>query len=43
MSHADQIKYKIEAEGDIGHIQQISGGFGDTNHLDDDTIRMLAK
>ena len=41
MSLADQQKYQIEAEGDVGFMQQVSGGFGDTKELDESQIRML--
>lgn len=43
MSAADQQKYKIEADDDAGLIQQISGGFGDSTNLDEDTIKALVK
>jgi hypothetical protein len=34
----DHLKYKIEEEGDGGHIQQISGGFGDSTNIDEETL-----
>jgi hypothetical protein len=34
----DQIKYKIEEEGDGGQIQQVSGGFGDSTNIDENTL-----
>ena len=43
MSHQDAQKYLIEAEGDKGQVQMVSGGFGDSTHLDDDTIKELVK
>lgn len=43
MNAADQQKYKIEADGDGGQIQQISGGFGDSTNLDEETIKALVK
>lgn len=39
----DVLKYKIEDEGDGGQIQQISGGFGDSTNIDEDTLKVLAK
>lgn len=43
MSLQDQQKYIIEAEGDKGQIQMVSGGFGDSTQLDDETIKALVK
>ena len=43
MNAADQQKYRIEADGDGGQIQQISGGFGDSTNLDEDTIKALVR
>lgn len=43
MSQIDQIKYKIEEEGDFGMIQQISGGFGDSTNMDEDTLKALVR
>ncbi len=43
MNAADQQKYRIEVEGDGGQIQQISGGFGDSTNLDEDTIKALVR
>ena len=34
-------KYIIENEGDKGQIQMVSGGFGDSTQLDDETIEAL--
>lgn len=34
-------KYIIENEGDKGQIQMVSGGFGDSTQLDDETIKAL--
>lgn len=43
MNAADQQKYQIEADGDGGQIQQISGGFGDSTNLDEETIKALVR
>ena len=43
MNAADQQKYKIEADGDGGQIQQVSGGFGDSTNLDEETIKALVR
>jgi hypothetical protein len=43
LNHMDVLKYKIEAEGDGGQIQQISGGFGDSTNIDEETIKALAR
>lgn len=55
MNAADIDKYKIEAENDYAAIQQvsdafsltiiqqISGGFGDSSNLDEETIKALVK
>jgi len=43
MNTQDQDKYQIEADGDGGQIQQISGGFGDSTNLDEDTLKALVK
>ena len=32
---------KIEKEDDIGQIQQVSGGFGDSTNLDEASLRLL--
>jgi hypothetical protein len=37
------LKYTVEKEEDMAHIQQVSGGFGDTTHLDDEAIKILVK
>ena len=34
-------KYTVEREDDRGHLQQISGGFGDSTALDEETILKL--
>lgn len=38
LNHIDLFKYKIEEEGDGGQIQQISGGFGDSTNIDEETL-----
>lgn len=38
---ADSKKYRNEIEDDTGAIQQISGGFGDSQNLDENTIKIL--
>ena len=43
MNKKDIEKYTIEDEGDGGMIQQVSGGFGDSTNLDEDTIKSLVK
>lgn len=43
MNQRDIEKYTIEDEGDGGMIQQVSGGFGDSTNLDEDTIKSLVK
>ena len=43
MNQKDIEKYTIEDEGDGGMIQQVSGGFGDSTNLDEDTIKSLVK
>ena len=43
MNVADLQKYRIEADGDGGQIQQVSGGFGDSTNLDEDTIKALVR
>lgn len=43
LNHMDVLKYKIEDEGDGGQIQQISGGFGDSTNIDEETLKVLAK
>lgn len=43
ISSTDVAKYVIEPEGDFGQIQQISGGFGDSTNMDEDTIKALVK
>jgi hypothetical protein len=32
------MKYTVEKEDDKGQFQQISGGFGDSNNIDEQTI-----
>ena len=39
----DQKKYKIEADEDGGQIQQVSGGFGDSTNLDEETLKALVQ
>ena len=39
----DGAKYTIEADDDGGQIQQVSGGFGDSNTMDEDTIKAMVK
>ena len=34
-------KYLIEADDDGGQIQQVSGGFGDSTNLDEETLKAL--
>ena len=34
---------ELEADGDGGQVQQISGGFGDSTNLDEETIKALVK
>jgi len=41
MNLADMQDHKLEAEDDTGKIQQISGGFGDSNAMDEKTMRLL--
>ena len=31
-------KYTVEREDDKGQVQQVSGGFGDSNNVDEETI-----
>ena len=37
------MKYQIEADDDGGQIQQISGGFGDSTNIDEETLKALVK
>jgi hypothetical protein len=39
----EEKRYRVEAEEDLGNTQQISGGFGDTTHLDEEAIKLLVK
>ena len=41
MNLQDEKKYKILPDDDGGQIQQISGGFGDSTNLDEDTLKAL--
>ena len=43
MNKADNIKYRIEEDGDGGMMQQVSGGFGDSTNMDEETIRALVQ
>jgi hypothetical protein len=43
MNQEDVKKYKIEADDDGGQIQQISGGFGDSTNIDEETKKALAQ
>jgi len=43
MNQADHIKYKIEEDGDGGLMQQVSGGFGDSTNMDEETIKALVQ
>lgn len=36
-------KYTVEKEDDRAHIQQVSGGFGDSNNIDEETIKAIMK
>lgn len=40
MSHEGE-SLKLEAEDDTGKIVQVSGGFGDSNSMDPETMRIL--
>jgi hypothetical protein len=40
MSHEGE-SLKLEAEDDTGKIVQMSGGFGDSNSMDPETMRIL--
>jgi hypothetical protein len=31
----------VEREDDKGHFQQVSGGFGDSNNVDEETIQKI--
>jgi hypothetical protein len=37
----EQPAQKVEHEDDTGKIQQVSGGFGDSNSMDPETMRIL--
>ena len=37
------MKYKVEADDDGGQIQQISGGFGDSTNIDEETMKALVQ
>ena len=39
---ADQLAIKIDMEDDSGKIQQVSGGFGDSNQMDSQIASLLA-
>ena len=43
MSLGDTLKVNnaIEKEDDIGQIQQVSGGFGDSTNLDEASLKLL--
>ena len=43
MNQADLQKYIIEADEDGGQIQQVSGGFGDSTNLDEETLKALVQ
>lgn len=34
-------KYTVEKEDDRAHIQQVSGGFGDSNAVDEEMIKAI--
>ena len=36
-------KYTVEKEDDRAHIQQVSGGFGDSNAVDEEMIKAIMK
>jgi hypothetical protein len=33
--------HSIEKDDGVGQIQQVSGGFGDSNVMDEETLRIL--
>ena len=35
MNLGDRTMNRMEIEDDRGHVQQVSGGFGDSNNLDE--------
>ena len=41
--HDDNLrgKYTVEKEDDRGHQQQVSGAFGDSSNVDEETIRKI--
>ena len=41
MEKSDGGQMKLEAEDDNGRIVQVSGGFGDSNSMDPETMRIL--
>lgn len=41
MEKSDGAQMKLEAEDDNGRIVQVSGGFGDSNSMDPETMRIL--
>lgn len=43
MNLLDEKNYKVEADDDGGQIQQISGGFGDSTNIDEDTLKALVQ
>ena len=43
MNIEDQKKYCVEADDDGGQIQQISGGFGDSTNIDEETLKALVQ
>lgn len=36
-------KYTVEREDDRGQLQQVSGGFGDSNNIDEETVKAIMK
>jgi hypothetical protein len=34
-------KYTVEREDDRGQLQQVSGGFGDSNNIDEETVKKI--
>ena len=43
MNLEDMKKYAVEADDDTGQIQQVSGGFGDSTNIDEETLQQLVK
>lgn len=36
-----QVKYTVEKEDDKGHQQQVSGAFGDSTNVDEETVKLI--